>query len=177
MQKKEYKFLTSYNQFYLSSDKGSFLDNFMDIDEDTYKARLGLEKNSIIIFSQSYSNIKGDIEILQTPKNVDYDKYDHIVEGGIEINSGGLQILSWPGNEVELSIKLKPGKYRVRVNSSNLSSVKETDLGHDTDNDFYHIEIWPSENMGRRVLKQFEFELQNKVYEIKSTHLNDYYPW
>ncbi len=155
MQKKEYKFLTSYNQFYLTSDKGAFLD-FMNIDENTYNARLSLQKNSIVIFSQSYSNIKGDIEVLETPKSIDYKKYDHIVEGGIEINSGELQILSWPGNEVESSIKVKPGKYRVRVNFFNLSSVKETDLAHDTDNDYYHIEIWQSENMERKILKQYE---------------------
>lgn len=159
MQKKEYKFLTSYNQFYLSSDKGSFLDNFMNIDEDTYNARLGLEKKSIIIFSQSYSNIKGEIEVVETPNDLDYKKYDHIVEGGIQVDSGELQILSWPGSETEVSIKVKPGKYRVRVSSSNLSSVKESDLAHDTDNDYYHIEIWLSENMGRKVLKQSELKL------------------
>ncbi|VFB03716.1 Uncharacterised protein [Chryseobacterium taihuense] len=159
MQKKEYTFLTSYNQFYLISDKDNFIDTLMNIDEDTYTARLGLQKNRIIIFSQSFSNIKGDIEVLETPNKIDYKKYDHIVEGGIEVYSGELQILSWPGSEVELSIELKPGKYRVRINSANLSSVKETDLAHDTDNDFYHIEIWPNENMELKVLKQSVLKL------------------
>lgn len=33
--------------------------------------------------------------------------------------------------------------------------VKETDLANHTDNDFYKIEIWPDDNMERKVLKQY----------------------
>lgn len=88
--------------------------------------------------------------------DADYNKYDHIVEGGINILSGELQILDCPNNHLELSLKVAPGKYRVRVYSSNLESVKETDLPNDSDKDYYRIEIWPSEEMERKVLKQYE---------------------
>ena len=157
MQKKNFKFSTSYNQFYISSDKGSFLENDMNTNEDTYTDRLSIEKNAIVVFTQSYGDVKGEIEILEKPANeIDYKKYDHIVEGGINVQSGKLQILSWPGNEVETSLTVTPGNYRVRVYSSNLASVKETDLAHDTDNDYYRIEVWPSDDMERKVLKQYK---------------------
>ncbi|HEX7868776.1 MAG TPA: hypothetical protein VF455_01550 [Chryseobacterium sp.] len=160
MEKKQFKFYTEYNQFYLSSDKGGFLNSVINVDEIAYLTRLNIENNALVIFTQGYGRIKGEIEVLENSnQNINYSMYDHIVEGGIDIKSGELQILNCPDSNLELSLKVTPGKYRVRVYSSNLSSVKETDLANDTDDDYYRIEIWPSENMERKVLKQYEVGL------------------
>ncbi|MGE8533143.1 MAG: hypothetical protein ACN6OJ_01000 [Chryseobacterium sp.] len=157
MSVKDFKFNTEYNQFYITSDKASFVEDSIKADKAAYIARLGVEKNALVIFTQSYSNVKGKIEVLENGpvQNIDFTKYDHIVEGGIKSASGNLEILSWPGSDVELSIKVKPGDYRVRIYSSNFASVEETDLANDTDNDYYRIEIWPSHDMERKVLKQY----------------------
>ena len=56
-----------------------------------------------------------------------------------------------PDFNSELEIQLRPGKYRIRVYSSNLSTV----LGDEGD-DFYKIEIWPSEAMESKVLKRYK---------------------
>ena len=158
MEKKHFKFYTQYNQFYLSSVNNLFEtdeNSFASFNEDMNK-RLGISENALIIFTQSYGDIKGEIEVLEKPNtNVDYTKYDHIVEGGIDVQSGDLQILDCPNSQIELSLKVDPGKYRVRIYSSNLASVKETDLANDTDNDYYRIEIWKSNDMDRKVLKQY----------------------
>jgi len=160
MERKQFNFETQYNQFYIedksNEDKGN--STSLDFwDENAFKERLAITDNIIGIGTQSYGNIKGDIEILNKPNDdIDYSKYDHIVEGGINIQSGELQILDCPNRHLELSLKVNPGKYRVRIYSSNLASVEETDLANDTDNDYYHIEIWPSEKMERKVLKQYE---------------------
>jgi len=45
----------------------------------------------------------------------DTSKFDHIVEGGVEIKSGILQILDCPNSNVELEVKIKTGRYRIRV--------------------------------------------------------------
>ncbi|WP_160138285.1 hypothetical protein [Chryseobacterium sp. c4a] len=157
MKIKHFKFYTEYNQFYLSSDNADFLNNIIDFDSSSYKSRLKIEKNSLVIFTQSYGNIKGEIEILETSNtNIDYNKYDHIVEGGINIQSGKLKILDCPHIHKKLLLIVKPGKYRVRIYSSNLLTVKESDLVNETDNDYYRIELWPSEDMKRKVLKQYE---------------------
>ncbi|MCO6162547.1 hypothetical protein [Flavobacterium sp. NRK F7] len=158
MNKTQFNFYTEYNQFYIE-DKGSNGDTgsaeFWS--EEAIINRLALDDGIIGVGTQSYGNIKGEITILDKPTtDINFDLYDHIVEGGINIKSGELQILNCPDNNLELSIKVECGKYRVRVYGLNFSSVKETDLAHDSDNDFYKIEIWKSEDMQRKVLKQWE---------------------
>lgn len=159
METKKFEFYTEYNQFYLSS-VGKDFDTSKD-DMESYQkdldCRLGIEKGAVVIFTQSYGNIKGEIEVLKEASNkTDFHKYDHVVEGGIEVKSGELQLLDCPTSEIQLSFSLKPGKYRMRVYCSNFKSVKEPDLTHDSDDDYYRIEMWPSNDMKRKVLKQYK---------------------
>jgi hypothetical protein len=161
MKKHYFKFYTDYHQFYIEdkSDAGKGSTGSFDFwTEEAFNQRFAMVNKVVGVGVQSYGNtIKGEVEILEKPNtNLDYSKYDHIVEGGINIPSGELQILNCPDNHLELSLKVKPGKYRVRVYSSNLASVKDTDLANDTDNDYYRIEMWQSEDMERKVLKQYE---------------------
>lgn len=54
-------------------------------------------------------------------------------------------------------MKIEPGKYRVRIYSYNLDSIKVYDVPNDTDDDYYRIELWKSDDdMERKVLKQYE---------------------
>lgn len=55
-----------------------------------------------------------------------------------------------PNSSVELEVKVKPGNYRVRVYSSNLDTVIDDD-----GDDYYKIEMWPDDNMERKVLKKY----------------------
>ncbi|MBS0027234.1 hypothetical protein ACTJJ0_12275 [Chitinophaga sp. 22321] len=159
MKVKYFEFSTQYNQFYIEDGKDENKGNAGSANfwsDEAFNNRLALEKGIIGVGTESYGNIKGEIEILDKPViNLDYNKYDHIVEGGINLPSGELQIRDCPNAHLELSIKVNPGKYRVRVYSSNLASVKENDLPNDTDNDHYRIEAWPSDDMERKVLKQY----------------------
>ena len=159
MKLKQFKFSTEYNQFYLEDGKNENKGDSGSPDfwsEEAFHSRMALEKGIIGVGTQSYGNIKGEIEILEKANgNSDYSKYDHIVEAGIDIPSGELVILDCPNSNLESSLKVAPGKYRVRVYSSNLASVKENDLPNETDNDYYRIEIWPSDDMERKVLKQY----------------------
>tara|TARA_Y100000815_G_C13306913_1_gene486846 strand:+ start:750 stop:1397 length:648 start_codon:yes stop_codon:yes gene_type:complete len=151
-------FYTQYNQFYIE-DKGSNGDtgSVEFWSEEAFLSKMALDKGIIGVGTQSYGNIRGEIMILDKPTtDINFDLYDHIVEGGINIESGELQILDCPNSHVELSFKIDPGKYRIRVYGSNFNSVEQTDLAHDSDNDFYKIEIWKSEDMQRKVLKQWE---------------------
>jgi hypothetical protein len=153
----KFNFYTEYHQFYLEDkEKKEEINSSNFWSEEASNSKLAMAHGIIGINTHSYGNIKGDIEILDKPKeNINYELYDHIVEGGINIESGELQILDCPTSQVEISLKVSPGKYRIRVYGSNFTSVKEADLANDTDNDYYKIEIWKSENMERKVLKQW----------------------
>lgn len=160
--KQKFNFYTEYHQFYLEDKESKSDTNSSDFwSDEAFNTKLAMVHGIVGVGTHCYGNIKGEIEVLDKPiENINYKLYDHIVEGGINIESGELQILDCPTSSVEVELKIKPGKYRVRIYGSNFASVKETDLANDTDNDFYKIEIWPDDNMERKVLKQFT-EKQN----------------
>jgi hypothetical protein len=149
-------FYTQYNQFYISSDNAKSIVSGNNWDDKALQDRLGILKNTLVVNTESYGDIKGEVIVLEKPNtNIKFDSYDHIVEGGLEIESGVLDILDCPNTTSQLKINLNPGKYRIRIYSSNLDSVEENDLANDDDNDFYKIEIWPDENMECKVLKKY----------------------
>lgn len=154
--KHKINFDTQYNQFYLAdqlSDADTGANTFWT--DIAYKDRLAILNGTLGIGTESYGHINGEIIILEKEnKDIDFTIYDHIVEGGLNIKSGILQIRDCPMNALQLELKLNPGKYRVRVYSSNLKSVLETD-SYDDFNDYYKIEIWPDENMELKVLKVY----------------------
>jgi hypothetical protein len=147
-------FQTQYNQFYLY-DKGSAgkTDSKNFWTQDAFADKLAMEKGILGVGIYSYGHVKGELCILmKPPQAIAYDRYDHIVEGGLEIKSGVLQVLDCPNSKVELEVKVKPGKYRVRIYSSNLAGG---DMDEVEGKDYYKIEIWPDENMERKVLKRY----------------------
>lgn len=145
-------FYTSHHQFYIC-DKGSSGDTASDgfWTEDAFNDRLAIEDGILGIGTECYGPIRGEVIILNAKnESIDSDLYDHIVEGGIEIKSGMVQILDCPSSEIQLELSVKPGFYRTRIYSINLPSV-DGDEGED----FYKIEIWPDSEMARTVLKSY----------------------
>ncbi len=146
-------FGTSYHQFYIR-DKNSSQDtgdsNFWT--EDATRSRLAVGEGILGVGLECYGPFKGELVLLDKKRDdVEYSQYDHIVEGGLNIKSGILQVLDCPNSNVELEVKVNPGSYRVRIYSLNLDSV-EGDAG----DDYYIIEIWPGINTERKVLKQYK---------------------
>jgi hypothetical protein len=147
-------FRTQFNQFYIC-DKGSPQNtgssNFWST--DAYNDRLALDDGILGVGIQSYGHVKGELYILKTVNNHFEPKlYNHIVEGGLEIKSGKLQVLDCPNSTLILEIKLNPGKYRVRIYSWGFD---KTDIDEDEGTDYYKVEIWPDNNMKREVLKRY----------------------
>lgn len=149
-----FNFYTSYNTFFITSDNGTAItDNWAENQEAYNKDRLLQAENLLAVKTGSYGHIKGGIDVLMHEnKQVDLKNYDHVVEGYLEVKSGVLQVLECPGSQLELELKVNPGKYRVRVYSSSLVS---TDIDEDEGDDYYKIEIWPDTNMERKVLKRY----------------------
>jgi len=73
---------------------------------DAFENKLAIEKGILGIGTGSYGRIKGDIFILETANNqIDTIQYDHIVEGGMDIESGELQLLDCPTSVINLELK------------------------------------------------------------------------
>jgi hypothetical protein len=150
--KYQLEFYTQYSQFYIcdkdsENDTGakSFWTN------EAFNDRLAVGTGVLGIGTECYGPIKGELILLDSSESItDNNEYDHIVEGGLEINSGIIQVLDCPNSIVQLELPVTPGTYRVRVYSSDLASV-EGDEG----DDFYKIEIWRGLNTERKVLKRY----------------------
>lgn len=106
----------------------------------------------LVICTESYGHIKGELfELNEERKNIDWDKYDHIVDGSIDVKSGVIQILDCPNSAVAFEIKVNPGMYIIRIYFWNMT-------GYDTDEDegseYYTIELWPGEQIEKEYIKR-----------------------
>jgi len=146
-------FKTAYNQFYIC-DSHSTGDTASESfwTTEAYDDRLAIEDGILGVGTECYGPVKCKVNILESVNNdFDLQQYDHVVEGGLIINSGTIQILDCPNSAMQLEIPVKNGDYRVRIYSSNLSSVNG-----DEGDDFYFVEIWPGAGTGRIVLKRYQ---------------------
>ena len=145
-------FHTSHHQFYIydkdsAGDTGS--DNFWT--NVASNDRLAVEDGILGIGTECYGPVKAELHLLNhAPTNVILEDYDHIVEAGIEIKSGTIQVFDCPFSSIELEIEVIPGTYNVRIYSQNLASVDG-----DEGDDCYKIEIWPGNEMERVVIKRY----------------------
>lgn len=151
--KLNFAFNTQYSQFYIADSMSTKETGRKDFwTQEAYDERLAMAEGIVGVGTECYGPVKGELGLLESEnKNFDINKFDHIVEGGINIESGNLEILDCPTSTVHLVTKLNAGKYRVRIYSSNLDSVEGGEAG----DDYYKIEMWPDGNMSRKVLKQY----------------------
>jgi hypothetical protein len=145
-------FDTSYHQFYiLDRDSPHDTDSDTFWTEESHQDGLAIGTNILGVSTGCYGDVKSIIKLLEIEPVVELDKYDRIVEASISITSGILQIIPCvSSDEAELELKLPIGEYCVRINSGDLASV----VG-DNGDDFYLVQIWPSEKCDRRVLKRY----------------------
>ena len=151
-----FKFRNFYNQFFIDDGENSEMDLTPYIwNEADLKIRLYSIPGELSFFTQSYGDVNGNFIFLEKePENLNLIEYDHIVEGNIEIKSGRINIVSWGGN-IEKSCKVENGIYRIRILGSNFKSVIESDVPNESDDDFYEIQIWKSDEKGIKVIKQY----------------------
>ncbi|QHS57691.1 hypothetical protein GWR56_19870 [Mucilaginibacter sp. 14171R-50] len=150
--KHQIDFYTSYNQFYITDkDAGGATNSDKFWTTEAFTERLAVEDGILGVGVECYGPVKGEVYLLNSSNDTTIlDEYDHIVEAGIEIKSGVIQIMDCPNSNVELELRVEIGLYRVRIYSCNLASV-DGDEGED----YYKIEIWPDAKMERKVLKQY----------------------
>lgn len=148
----KFNFPSSHHQFYIC-DKTSPLETGDDDfwTTEAFDSKLAVGEGILGVGTVSYSRCKGELILLDRKSDkINYEQYDHIVEAGLQVSSGILQILDCSSRDIQLQINIDPGAYRVRVYSSNFASVIDDD-----GDGFYRIEVWPSQEMERLVLKQY----------------------
>ena len=145
------EFWTSHHQFYLADKSSPFRTDSDDFwTTEASNDKLAIEEGILGIGTECYGPVKGDFVVLKVePEENDFGSYDHVVEGSIELKSGVLQVFPCAVNEPVLELSVAPRTYRVRIYSSNLTTV-EGDAG----DDYYRVRMWPGEAGKRKVLKR-----------------------
>jgi len=151
-EKTELSFYTQYSQFYIC-DKTADMDKTDEFwSDEAFAMRLADHSGVLGIGTECYGPVKGEINFLgQSPQTVEFSDFDHVVEGDLEISSGILQIQDCPNGAVEFEKELPLGNYRVRIYSINLGSVDG-----DEGDDYYRIEVWRGQPLGKRLLKEYK---------------------
>jgi hypothetical protein len=148
-----FDFYTQYHQFNIC-DKDSPMDTESGEfwTDEAFDDRLAMELGVIGVGTECYGPVKGELVLLDK-ENTEFDlkSYDHIVEAGLKIDSGFIQIQNCPNSSIELEVKVQPDSYRFRIYSSNLASVDG-----DEGDDFYKIEVWKDSNLDKRVIKRYK---------------------
>lgn len=68
--------------------------------------RLAIEDSILGVATESYGHIRGELTLLNNANDdVDLGLFDYVVEAGLDVKSGVIQILDCPNSIVELEIK------------------------------------------------------------------------
>lgn len=150
--KYNFNFYTLHHQFYMC-------DQFFQQDtgdssfwtEEATESRLAVGEGILGIGVERDGEVKGELIMLgEKSRTMDFNSFDHVVEGSLSLNSGILQVLDCPNSAIQLEIEANPGEYRVRVYSINISEI----FSH-SESDLYRIEVWPAEFADRVVLRKY----------------------
>lgn len=139
MQKFKFNVLADYKQFEVR-DAVATGDLSSAWTEQAVKELIAIVPGAIGIGTARNSYVPVELFILDSPPTENDLVWDQIVECGIEISSGRLQIIdgeSYLGNIKE--VEVDSGAYRVRVYYGELGSVSVDGLDG---KDFYRIIIW-----------------------------------
>jgi hypothetical protein len=144
-------FWTTHHQFYIADKFSPFRTDSDDFwTKEATSDRLAIEEGILGIGTECYGPVKGDLQVLEAePTETNFDNYDHVVEGSLDVKSGVLQVFPCLEKTPVVELHLSPGLYRIRVYSLNLDSVND-----DAGDDFYEVRIWPMHHMPRKVLKR-----------------------
>jgi len=144
-------FWTSHHQFYIVDKSSPFRADSDDFwSAQASEDKLAIEGGILGVGTECYGHVNGDIHTLDTaPTEEDLSTYDHVVEGSLILPSGILQVFACLDKIPIIELELPPVTYRVRVYSSNLSSVDG-----DSGDDYYRVRIWPEVYVQRRVLRR-----------------------
>ena len=156
---KKYNFTTSYSQFYITDAQYNSMPQSMDLKKIDIDTRLfNNTEHFVTVYTETYSHVNGEISILEKVNEIyNPSLYDHIVESNINIKSGTIQFLDCPFSDVLLEMRISPGLYKIRVYSSNLKSVIDSDKKA---KDYYKIEMWKDSTLGRVVLKWYDKNIE-----------------
>lgn len=147
----EYHFdiFADYFQIYLEDER--FDGGRMDLHEEDYENLFAVGDRMIMMGTARNMDVPVTVEVRDDAPSDDFENWDHVNEGSIEIPSGCLVIGFWDDPDTTPHISLTPGWYRVRIYYGDLDKLSEDGLDGD---DHYKIVLWSAAFAEPQILKQ-----------------------
>lgn len=124
----------------------------LDWTDEDIEHRAKVSENLVVICPLRNMEVPVSVEIHASNPLLDWNEYDHVVQCGLALPSGVLQIHECTGGEV-LRINIDPGCYDVLAMYGGLDAIDDHGLEGD---DFYRIALWPAAEVEPlRVLKSW----------------------
>jgi len=142
-----------YFQIYLNDY--SAIESYMpEWSNEDYQTMLHADTNGIVISTVRNMDVEVNIKIEESGPQIDFSKWDHVVESGLELSTGELVIRGATElTESAFRIRLNPGGYRFLFCYSGLGTLSEDGLEGD---DKYSVFIWRGDaHLKKTVLKQW----------------------
>jgi len=140
MSRYELTLFADYHQFYIQDEKvdGNLSDAWTD---EAVERLLAVAPGTVGIGTVRNVDVPVTIAVLEQEPVLDADKFDHVVECSIVVESGVIVAAGCTDYLPDATrIKTPSGLYRVRVSFEGLDSVSADGLeGHDQ----YHLQLWP----------------------------------
>ncbi|MER7586741.1 hypothetical protein ABTW72_04300 [Micromonospora sp. NPDC127501] len=148
-----------YHQIHLS-DEGSTGDLSEAWTGQAAVDRLAVVDDAVALGTSVNVTVAVRVDVLDAPPADDLADYDHVVEGGMQVQSGRIVIMGCTDYEPDAArFRVPPGPVRVRAASSNLAEAER--LGIDSDEspqtmERLRVQVWPAPPGQPVVLKRWE---------------------
>lgn len=140
-----------YYQFYIQDEAadGNLSDAWT---EEAVDRLLAVAPGTVGIGTVRNMDVPVTIDILDREPKFNADKFDHIVECSILIESGRIVAAGCTDYFPDAArIEVRPGTYRVRISFEGLNSLSADGL---EGKDRYHLQLWPASAGQIEIMKQ-----------------------
>ena len=122
----KFSMFTQHGQFYIAD--GGFKGDTGHPDfwsNDAFNDRLAIADGILGVSIENDDAIANGAIVIHDSRieDLNFAKFDHIVESSLLLTTGTLQILDCPNFQAEITIELAPAWYRVRISSFNLNAT------------------------------------------------------
>ena len=142
-----------YNQFYVQDGGINPMapDDWTDQDVES---RAKVADYVVVVCPIRNTTVPVEIELFSTAPMVDDVAADHVVECGLSLPTGHLQIFECTGVAV-LNWQVEPGTYDVRLLYFGLGTLSHDGLDGA---DRYLVQVWPGKSRGLSVIRKWRSE-------------------
>jgi hypothetical protein len=140
MSRHEFELFADYFQFYLQDDDELVGDLSDAWTQEAVERLLAVAPGVVGIGTARNMTVPVVVEVLGDEPAADFDAWEHVVEGGLELKSGRLVVAGctdyFPG---AARLPLAAGTYRVRMSCRGLTTISANGLAGD---DSYRVQLW-----------------------------------